>query len=458
MRSLKQDGWGSIVLATALIAVLIVSYLPSTASEQATPVAGDAKGNPSPRWSCTTWDPCVNASWSPTKVGPDDRINFTLQVLTADDILKTGMLYYKYMVPYGEWNPAIDWFSLTMINDTKVNNKMAWWDMHNWKGGTYVWVWFEAYDPQNNRLKSPIYNITVSGNDAWVCEVPTGYEDCVETHFGFINEGWPEEVQNEEKVPSYAKIYVDAISIKGIDPVKPTSIKAARVTYWFENAQSVKIAGPYSATMDPIDDNRTNMSTEQLYTSDADQYLLFNVSAYDMYDRGLRSPNYRLQVSGENFSKPMVPIWMNVVVLFKDDVHGVTTPLQGIKVTFSNSSGAAVENVTDAAGKASYFTYQKGKDTWTMSAIYKRVTSEVRDILPNATRIRKSNFTYYITFRQKDIPVPFQEDVDENYFVYAGIGIVGVIIICAPISARHFMEKKRRDEIKRMEKESRFKI
>lgn len=460
MRSIKKNGWATLALVGALSMMLLSSFAPISASEQAKAMAARSNDNPRPQWSCTSWDPCVNASWAPTKPTPIDRLNFTLQVLTADDILKTGMLYYKYKIPYQSWQPDIDWYSLKMINDTNQNNKMASWDMHNWKGGTKVMVWFEAYDPQNNRLKSPVYTIEVSGNDTWVpeCEIPIGYDDCIETHFGFINEGWPQEVEDGGKVPSYAKIYIDIISIHGIDPLKPTGIRSALVRYWYEDKTGNKINGPFTAMMDALDDNRTNLSTEQLYTSDADQFLRFNISAYDMYDRGLISHDFSLEVSGENFSKPNVPVWMNVVVQFKDDVHGTVTPLQGIEVSFSNSTGAVVKNVTDSQGKASYFTYQRGRDTWTMSAIFKHILHEIRDILPNATRIRKSNYTYYIFFEQKEIPAPFQEDVDENFYLYAGIGITGMIIICAPISARHFMEKKRRDEIKKMEKEARFKI
>jgi len=443
-----------------LLMGLIVCYTPSAASDHSGVRTSNSTPDPKPAWSCPNWDPCLNASWAPTKPSPDNRINFTVQVLTADDILQAAILYYKYKIPYQNWQPDIDWFSIRMINDTSSNNKAAWWDMHNWKGGTKLQVWFEAYDPQSNRLKSPVYTIEVSGNDTWVpeCEVPFGFTDCIETHFGFINEGWPQEVEDGGKVPSYAKIFVDIISIRGLDPLKPTSIRSAVVKFWYTDKNGEKIQGPFSVFMDPMDDKRTNMSTEQLYTSDPDQFLYFNISAADMYDRILISPDFKLEVSGEDFSKPNVPIWMNVVVIFKDDVHGTVKPLQGIEVTFSNSSGASVRNITDAQGKASYFTYQQGRDTWTMSAVYKHVRKEVRDILPNATRIRKSNFTYYIYFVQKDIPAPFQEDVDENYFLYAGIGIAGMILICAPISARHFMEKKRREEIKRMEKEARFKI
>jgi hypothetical protein len=257
-------------------------------------------------------------------------------------------------------------------------------------------------------------------------------------------------------VPNYTKIYVDIASIRGIDPSRPTAIKAGVVTYWFENANREKINGPFTAKMGMMNGQVTNMTTDKLYTSEPDQYLRFNVSAFDMYDRALVSEDFVIHVN-RTVVRIKVPVIMNVVVRFVDDTRGKSYPLQGIEVTFTNSTGS-VKVITDSQGKASYSTYQMGKDTWTMSVVYKRVLKEVRDILPNATRVRGSNYTYYITFYAYDTLAPTQEDVDANYFLYFGIGLAGFIAVGAPLNARYFMEKRRRDELKRVEKEARFKI
>jgi hypothetical protein len=445
-----RPGLGSLSLAVAaLLTANILLFLPTISS------ANEGRSN-SPNWSCQIWDQCLNASWSPTKPGPGDAINFTVTVITADDVLDTALLYYKYKIPYQDWQPSIDWFSLRMTNDSNSKNKVSFHGMHDWIGGVRLQFWFEAYDPQHNRLRSPYYGLEVSGNDSWTCDVPNGWADCISTDHGYLIDGIPVHVDTGGQLPQFSKIYVDIQSIRGMDPLRNTSIKSAIMRYWYEDKDGNRINGPYNDIMDPQDANRTMMSTDQPFTSDPEQYFVFNVSASDMYDRVLISPDYRFFVNG-TASPPLVPIWINVVVTYVDKERGKVTPLQGIEVTFTNST-CSVTNITDSQGKASYFTYQYGKDTWTMSATYNREPLSVRDILPNRTRVKTNNFTYYLTFKTDPNRPPTQEDVDPNYFLYIGIGLVGFITVAAPMNARYFMEKRRREELKRIEKEARFKI
>ena len=128
-------------------------------------------------------------------------------------------------------------------------------------------------------------------------------------------------------------------------------------------------------------------------------------------------------------------------------------------VAFRNSSGAVTVAETDAAGLAyspRIVTY--GSQTWEVTVTYLGETLHIRITVPDRERERTGNYTFYLEFVSPASRYPTQESADPGYFVWMAAGLIGFVSVVAPVAARHSMEKRRREELRRQEKESRFRL
>ncbi|HLF07128.1 MAG TPA: hypothetical protein VI893_08175 [Thermoplasmata archaeon] len=432
---------------------------------------------PDPEWSCqqANWRDCLDLIVDPSNPGPGQRINFSIIAKKPDDFIRKGIFHYRYKTPYQPWNPIVSFYDLDAQNVSNAANKEAWVELFGYLGGTLIEFFWDVYDLKNERLHSDVPPtcpphqpsegcLEISGNKTWPdqCPVPTGFAECVDINFGYFQGVVKQPLSDGDNVPQVANVWVN------VTTKFQTPMAAATINYGlYESAGTcgdpgkVVKYGPNFEAMVLDRPVRINASIDTLSTSEPGLDLCFNVTATDIYQRPLISPTYTLHTSDEEVGQAIWTGRFMVVVYFINESFGKNQILYlpAVRVEFTNASGLKHENYTDSIGIAySDLLVYKGQDTWTISAFYQGAISEIREKLPNRDRESTGNYTFYLPFSRKDIPAPRQEDVDQNYFAFMAAGILGFLAIFAPLSGRHFMEKRRREELKRQEKETRFKL
>jgi len=450
--------------------MLIISLTMNAAAGSLTrPDAAASPPDADPDWSCvqTQWANCIEVVIDPPAPCAGQPINVSVVASKPDDFVRLAILHYAYTIPHGNRTPSISYYDLQMQNVSNAANKEAWIELPGYLGGTRIELFVDVYDLKNERLHSDPQFLDICGYDGWPdsCPVPTGFDDCIATEFGYYAGARPVLVADGGQVPAYGLLFVKMTSMLGVP------MSTASIIYGFYEPGSrcdepgkVVVTGPYYESVEVGRPNRTTATLSSLSTSEAKLVLCFTLTATDHYARTLVSDHYTLVTWDGPIQCGHQVLTLTVVVQVFDERISKATALEGVKVTISNSSGYEIENYTSPTGRASFWTVtillppSCDSEVWTIRASYRGAIVELREKLPNREREASGNYTFYLSFVISAQHHPAQEAADPGYFAWMAAGLLGFIAIFAPLASRHFVEKRRREELKRTEKEMRFEI
>jgi hypothetical protein len=384
-----------------------------------------------------------------------------------DDYIHKAIFHYAYTPPHGNRTPQISFYDIEAANASPSANKEAWVQLPGYPGGYRLEFFFDVYDLRNERLHTdPPDVLDICGYNGWPdeCPVPNGFDACIDTEFGYFAGARPMPVQDGALVPPHRELYVKIRSELGVP------LTAATVAHGVykpgsicDDPGKVVVQGPYFERLD-LDSNRTAGSLLTLQSGDPKHVLCFTITATDGYSRSLVSKPFTLIVGGEEFGCGAQALSLIVVVRLIDQRIWRVTPLEGIRVVLRNSTGAELENLTGPSGTTGFWllVWPSPPDcrgeVFTIGGYRGGEVAEHREELPNRAREVSGNYTFYLDFVVTPESRPTQESTDPNYFAWMAAGLLGFIGLFAPLASRHFLEKRRREELKRSEKEARFKL
>lgn len=420
-------------------------------------------------WSCqqSQWADCIEVVIDPPAPCAGQPINVSVVARKPDDFVRLAILHYAYTIPHANRTPAISYYDLQMQNVSNVGNKEAWVGLPGYPGGTRIELFVDVYDLKNERLHSDPQFIDVCGYNGWPdeCPAPSGFDVCIDLEFGYFAGARPVILKDRDEIPQYTPAFVRMFSRFDV-PISSASIIYGLYKPGSDCDDSAKVPeiGPNSESIQVERPNRTKAIIDTLSSSESGLVFCFTLTVSDGYARTLVSRAYTMVTSDRPVECGTQSFVLTVVVRVVDQRIDRVSSLEGVRVTVRNSSGYEIENLTGPAGTAEFWIiyvflpFSCESDTWTISAYLGGAVSEVRERLPNREREETGNYTFYLTFVITAEHHPQQESADPGYFTWMAAGLLGFIAIFAPLATRHFIEKRRREELKRSEKEQRFKL